>query len=77
MQKLTCLVNLGPIPGPTTPTKGYAGKQLDAFEQVLNRLEKGIPTVPLRNQGGKSGNTTPNQAGTGLPTYDINGKRVN
>ena len=53
------------IPGPTTPTKGYAGKQLDAFEQVLNRLEKGIPTVPLRNQGGKSGNTTPNQAGTG------------
>jgi hypothetical protein len=42
------------IPGPTTPSKGYASKQLDAFEQVLNRLERGIPNVPLRNQGGKS-----------------------
>lgn len=42
------------IPGPTTPTKGYASKQLDAFEQVLDRLERGVPNVPLANgNGGK------------------------
>jgi hypothetical protein len=42
------------IPGATTPTKGYALKQLDAFEQVLNRLERGIPQVPLANSGNAS-----------------------
>lgn len=36
------------IPGPSTPNKAYALKQLEKFEQVLNRLERGIPNVPLR-----------------------------
>ncbi len=35
------------IPGPRTPSKEYAAKQLDAFENVLNRVEKGIPGIPL------------------------------
>jgi len=40
------------IPSPQTPTKKYAAAQLDAFEKVLNRLEKGIPNVPLADRGG-------------------------
>ena len=39
------------IPGPNTPSKDYALKQLDKFEAVLNRLERGIPQVPLANGG--------------------------
>lgn len=39
------------LPGPRTPSKLYASKQLDAFEKVLNRLEKGIPNVPLAGTG--------------------------
>lgn len=38
------------IPGPGTPNKAYAAKQLDAFEQTLNRLSRGVPKVPLRDQ---------------------------
>lgn len=36
------------IPGPGTPNKAYAAKQLDAFEQTLGRLSRGVPTVPLK-----------------------------
>lgn len=44
------------IPGPRTPSKQFALKQLDQFEAVLNRLERGIPNVPLRPtaQGAKT-----------------------
>lgn len=42
----------GTIPGPNTPSKEYALKQLDKFEAVLNRLEKGIPQVPLAKGNG-------------------------
>jgi len=38
------------IPGPSTPNKQYALKQLDKFDQVLNRLERGIVKVPLRKK---------------------------
>jgi hypothetical protein len=41
------------LPGPRTPTKVYALNQLQKFEAVLNRLERGIPNVPLRNPGGQ------------------------
>jgi hypothetical protein len=49
------------FPGPTTPSKAYGLKQLDAFENTINRLERGIPNVPLKplaggNNGG-SGNS--------------------
>ena len=53
------------IPGPTTPTKGYASKQLDTFEQVLNRLERGVPQVPLANGGGKPGSLKLKGGGAG------------
>jgi len=43
------------IPGPNTPSKEYALKQLEKFEAVLNRLEKGIPQVPLANGGSSQG----------------------
>ena len=36
------------IPGPATPNKAYALKQLDVFEKTLGRLERGVPNVPLR-----------------------------
>ena len=40
------------IPGATTPSRKYALGQLDTFEKTLNRLERGIPQVPLRSQVG-------------------------
>jgi hypothetical protein len=43
------------IPGPQTPTKKYALDQIGAFEGVLNRLEKGIPNVPLVQRGAGAG----------------------
>ncbi len=46
------------IPGPSTPNKAYAAKQLDQFEQVLNRLARGVPSVPLRDSSG-SGRAQP------------------
>jgi hypothetical protein len=52
------------IPNPATPTRGYAAKQLDAFEAVLNRLSRGIPKVPLRNTPGT-------QATGGAPGWSI------
>lgn len=39
------------IPGPQTPNKAYAAKQLDLFDQTLSRLHRGIPNVQLRNDG--------------------------
>ena len=42
------------IPGPATPNKAYASKQLDTFEKVLNRLERGVPKVPLRTDTGQT-----------------------
>ena len=41
------------IPGPTTPNKSYAKKQLQYFAKTLERLEKGIPGVPLRGEKSK------------------------
>jgi hypothetical protein len=38
------------IPGPTTPNKAYASKQLDQFEKVLDRLSRGVPQVKLRGE---------------------------
>lgn len=54
------------IPGPGTPNKAYASQQLDKFEQTLNRLSRGIPTVPLRDEGG---------AAAGPPTVNTGGGR--
>jgi hypothetical protein len=44
------------IPTAANPNAQYSGKQLDQFENVLNRLERGIPNVPLR------GNTPANSS---------------
>jgi len=44
------------IPGPTTPTKAYGLKQLDQFEKVLDRLERGVPGVPLKGTAPAIGN---------------------
>ncbi len=43
------------IPGPRTPSNAYAGKQLEKFEATLNRLGRGIPSVPLRPELGQGG----------------------
>jgi hypothetical protein len=43
------------VPGAATPSKQYAAKQLDAFEQTLDRLSRGIPNVPLRPMPGETG----------------------
>jgi hypothetical protein len=64
------------FPGPTTPSKRYGLKQLDAFEKTIDRLERGIPNVPLKpmanGQGG--GNTTP--APQGMIAVQIPGQPV-
>jgi hypothetical protein len=39
------------IPGPSTPSREYAMKQLDTFERVLDRLGAGVPRVQLRGGG--------------------------
>lgn len=54
------------IPGPRTPSKQYGLMQLNAFEKVLNRLEQGVPSVPLAGQGGR-GSSQPNPGGNGKP----------
>jgi len=50
---------LAVVPGPQTPNKKFALKQLDTFEKTLDRLSKGIPQVKLSGQqqqnGGNSG----------------------
>jgi len=38
------------IPGIFTPNKEFANKQLDKFILTLDRLERGVPTVPLKEQ---------------------------
>jgi len=40
------------LPGPRNPSKAYGLNQLKKFESVLDRLEKGIPKVPLAQGGG-------------------------
>ena len=41
------------IPTAANPNPQYSMKQLDAFEAVLNRLEKGVPKVALGSHGGE------------------------
>ena len=61
------------IPSATTPTVGYASKQLDQFEKVLNRLERGVPNMPLRggapDSGNNSGNVTVTDPTGGVHTF--------
>jgi hypothetical protein len=52
---------LATLPGPRTPTREYAAKQLDAFERVLDRLGRGVPKVKL----GAMPNQSDSQSGTG------------
>lgn len=59
------------IPGPTTPTRDYALKQLDVFEKVINRLERGVPKVPLRTDTGNTGSGATPQTQAGPKQGDI------
>jgi hypothetical protein len=43
------------LPSAGTPTRRYAEKQLAMFEAQLNRLARGVPKVPLREEAGKGG----------------------
>ncbi len=58
------------FPGPTTPSKRYGLKQLDAFEKTIDRLERGIPNVPLKDQrnGGSNNNSLAGPIQQGEPT---------
>lgn len=51
------------IPGASTPSKEFATKQLDSFEKVLNRLERGVPKVGLRKD---TGATDASASGVGI-----------
>lgn len=44
------------VPSMLTPNREYALKQLDKFNQQLNRLERGVPSAPLRTDTGKTTN---------------------
>ncbi len=58
------------IPNATTPTKEYGLKQLVKFENTLNRLERGVPQVPLRNNtGGGPSTQTSKPAGNYAPGF--------
>lgn len=61
------------FPGPTTPSKRYGLKQLDAFEKTIDRLERGIPDVPLKNQRNGGGNNNPPPAPQGMISVQIPG----
>jgi hypothetical protein len=49
---------LATIPSGQTPTKEYGLKQLDTFEKTLTRLERGVPNVPLRDNGAPPSKTS-------------------
>jgi hypothetical protein len=59
------------IPTAANPNPQYSIKQLDAFEAVLNRLEKGIPNVPLGGHGGNQ--PSPPAGGEMIRARDPNG----
>jgi hypothetical protein len=50
------------LPGPGTPSADYAQKQLDRFSGVLDRLERGVPNVPLPGGAGARPAPTPTPA---------------
>jgi hypothetical protein len=52
------------IPSAKTPSRAFANKQLDKFEQQLNRLLRGVPKVPLRTDVGET-ETRPEPGGGG------------
>jgi hypothetical protein len=58
------------IPSASTPDRGFAVKQLDAFGGVLDRLQRGIPKVQLRNDIG-TGNAP--ASGGGITVTDPHG----
>ena len=43
------------LPGPGTPSKGYAQQQLKRLNQTVDRLERGVPNVPLAGPGPQRG----------------------
>lgn len=43
------------LPGVATPGQGFGEKQIDNLLAVLDRLERGVPNVPLTNRQGQSG----------------------
>jgi hypothetical protein len=56
------------LPSGKSPSKGYALSQLSKFEQVVNRLEKGVPGMTSPN-----GQTTNS---SGVTATDANGNKV-
>ena len=54
------------LPGPGTPNSKQANDKLDRLEDVINRLEQGVPDVPLKPNKQQSGGGTPS-AGGGTP----------
>jgi hypothetical protein len=44
------------LPGAGTPSKEFFNKQVNAVEQTLNRLERGVPKVPLNPEKQTTGN---------------------
>jgi len=50
---------LSTLPGVATPSSSFGEKQVNNLLAVLNRLERGIPNVPLRDQAGTGANQQP------------------
>jgi hypothetical protein len=63
------------IPGPMTISRQYGLKQLDTFERTLNRVERGVPKVPLRTdipgagEGGGGGTFSVTDPHGGVHTF--------
>lgn len=61
------------LPSATTPTKEYATKQLQLFENTLDRLARGIPSVSLKGQAPPE-TTTPGSSSGRRPLSSFEGR---
>lgn len=62
------------LPSGKSPNKGYALKQLDKFESVVNRLETGVPRVRTQNPPAPGPAPTQAQPAGGPVVVNIPGK---
>jgi hypothetical protein len=60
------------LPGPGTPSKGYAQQQLKRLNQTVDRLERGVPGVPLSGAGPQKPGAQGNGSAQPRPTHRFN-----
>jgi len=61
------------LPGAGTPSKEFFNKQVKAIEGTLNRLERGVPNVPLRKEAATTETIAPPKAGDVVDGHKFKG----